>query len=104
MITERLQAFIDHQGISINAAADLCGLQRSTVHKALRTGRGLHSDTLIAVLTTWPTLSADWLLLGKGDMLRRPASLQLSSTLEDTGELQRYREQNYQLVNKLLGL
>lgn len=70
-ITARLQQYIDHAGLSINQAADRCGLNRATLHKALRTGRGLHSETLVAVLTTWPELSADWLLLGVGTMLRR---------------------------------
>lgn len=70
-ITERLQLYVTHVGISINQMADGCGVNRATLHKALRTGRGLHSDTIVAVLTAHPLLSADWLLLGHGAMIRK---------------------------------
>ena len=49
--------------------------KKISVHPSTFSGKGLQSslsgDIIVEILTIYPELSADWLLLGKGEMLRK---------------------------------
>jgi hypothetical protein len=70
-ITERLQTFITARGTNINQVTVRCGLKPGTLNKALAVGKELRTDTVAAILQHYPELSADWLLLGYGAMMRK---------------------------------
>ena len=77
MLIQRLQQFIEHIGISTFAFEKSIGYTNNTIRKKLVSGRSnMGTDTLIAILEKYPQLSADWLLLGKGSMLREDNSEQ----------------------------
>lgn len=54
----------------------------------------MKSDNIVKVLTVFPDLNPDWLLLGKGDMLRRsvheaPSNVTIDKLLERIEDLAR---------------
>ena len=72
MLIKRLQEFIEYEGINIFAFEKRIGLANNSIRKKFASGRSnMGTETLTAILETYPELSADWLLLGKGCMLRK---------------------------------
>lgn len=68
-IGARLKQYIDAAGITINQVTVRCGLTPGALNKALRDEtKGLHSDTIAAILRGYPDLNAHWLLTGEGEM------------------------------------
>lgn len=84
-ITDRLGKYITDSGLNINQVTVRCELTPGALNKALRVGRGLHSDTIIALLSNFPDLSPDWLLLGKGPM-RRTVDMEQSTQAADPAQ------------------
>lgn len=72
-ITERLRAYMKDAGLNINQVTVRCGLRPGTLNKALKVGKSLNSDTVAAILTHYPDLNAEWLLMGYGPMRRKVA-------------------------------
>ena len=54
--------------MSISAFCREAGLKQTTVNYQLNGSATLSIDTLIALITYYPTLSAEWLLRGIGQM------------------------------------
>lgn len=76
-INERLARFVDHIGRSqpngkgIPEVARKAGLDPNTLRIVLKVGASKPSyDTLSMILGGYPILSADWLMLGNGEMVR----------------------------------
>ncbi|MCP4313233.1 MAG: helix-turn-helix transcriptional regulator [Bacteroidetes bacterium] len=65
---ERLLQLLDLEHLTPSKFADLIGVQRSSVSHIL-SGRNKPSfDFLQKTLTTFPSLKADWLMLGEGSI------------------------------------
>lgn len=72
MLIKRLQEFLEYEGINIFAFEKRIGLANNTIRKKFASGRNnMGTETLTAILEAYPELSADWLLLGEGRMLRK---------------------------------
>lgn len=66
-IIERIQAVIDHYGLTISFFADKIGVQRSSISHLLK-GRNKPSlDFVMKVIQTYPEVNLYWLLNGKGN-------------------------------------
>jgi phage repressor protein C with HTH and peptisase S24 domain len=65
---------MERKGLNPNQLAVQTELKPATVHKALAAGKGLHSDTIATIVQRFPELDADWLLTGKGRMMRHDTS------------------------------
>ena len=85
-IIERLETFRLHLGITLNAFANRIGLFHSSLHNYVHHKRGLALDPIIKTLYAFPELSPDWLLLGRGEMLR--GDTQAGVVIEAIQELQ----------------
>lgn len=71
MLIKRLQEFLEYEGINIFAFEKSIGLANNTIRKKFASGRSnMGTETLTAILEAYPKLSANWLLLGEGCMLR----------------------------------
>jgi transcriptional regulator with XRE-family HTH domain len=67
---ERLELILQHYKLSASRLADLLDVQRSGISHIL-SGRNKPSfDFLVRLLSHFPELDANWLLNGKGSMLR----------------------------------
>ena len=71
---ERINLILKSRNLNAAQFADEIGVQRSSVSHIL-TGRNNASlDFLLKVLNRYPEIDTDWLLTGKGIMMRRTAS------------------------------
>ena len=65
-INSRIQQFLNMEGVSPAQLADQLGIQRSGLSHLL-SGRNKPSfDFITKLLSSYPNLQADWLLLGRG--------------------------------------
>lgn len=81
-VAHRLAQYIIDSGLNINQVTVRCGLTPGALNKAIKVGKGLHSDTIAAVIKAYRDLNPDWLLLGIGKMLR-PFPDQLELDMSD---------------------
>ncbi len=69
-INNRIQIIIDEKGLSPSEFSSQVGMQRSNLSHLL-SGRNQPSfDIITKILSAFPDINSDWLLLGKGDMYR----------------------------------
>lgn len=69
VVTQRVNAFREKEGLSIRAFALKIGMLQETLNKQLKEdGRGVSISTIVLILAAYPDLSAEWLLRGEGDM------------------------------------
>lgn len=71
-INERIILFLKNRRITIRALAELLDVKESTLGNKLSGRFRIDTDTIVSLLTIYEELSPDWLLLGRGPMLRNP--------------------------------
>ena len=70
MILERLKEYIDSKGISVSAFEKSIGMSNASFGKSLKNKGAIGTDKLENILIVYPDLSPDWLLTGRGDMIK----------------------------------
>ena len=74
-VGQRLQQFLDHYKLTARQAAVRMGDEKSgKIYKLLSGDAKPGFDTLTQMMAVWPELSADWLVMGRGAMLRNGAA------------------------------
>lgn len=68
----RIKEIIDYSGLSARAFAIKCGLKDNTFSNQLNGVRDVSLNTVTSILLTFESISAEWLLRGKGEMLLTP--------------------------------
>ena len=71
---ERLQYYMELNGINDNRLTIDAGLSVGLIGKAKKTGKAMTSANIEKILLAYPDLSADWLMTGTGPMLRNSDS------------------------------
>ncbi|MCW3787851.1 helix-turn-helix domain-containing protein [Plebeiibacterium sediminum] len=66
----RLQTLLTSEKITSSRFADIIGVNRSSISHILSGRNNPSLDILQKVLTKFPHINPDWLLLGQGNMLR----------------------------------
>ena len=70
-VSQRLQQVLDHYQLTARQAAVKMGDEKSgKIYKLLSGDAKPGFDTLTQMLEVWPELSADWLVMGRGPMVR----------------------------------
>lgn len=69
-MNDRLKKFLDVEGMSVRQFESLIGSSDGKIAKFLTTNSSLKSDTLNSIMEKFPQLSIEWLLTGKGSMLK----------------------------------
>ena len=67
---ERLQYFMTQKGINDNQMTIAAGLSIGLLGKAKTSGKGMSSVNIEKILLAYPELSPNWLLTGRGEMLK----------------------------------
>ncbi len=67
-LKQRLDLIIKELGLSGRAFEKVCGLSNGSYSSI---GDGVGADKLNKILFKYPQISADWLLLGKGEMFKK---------------------------------
>lgn len=66
--SSRIKNLIAQTGLSSRAFALKCKLRPNTLSNQLNGIREISLSTITAILTTYPEVSAEWLMRGNGDM------------------------------------
>lgn len=67
---DRIRKIIEYYGLNVRQFEQKISASEGQIYKYLSRGGGLNSDTLSKILDKCQEISPDWLLLGKGEMLR----------------------------------
>ncbi len=73
-ILSRIQEIASNEGITIGALERIIGASKGVLSRAINNGTDIQSKWLQVVVENYPQYSADWLLSGKGNMLKSPSS------------------------------
>ena len=80
---ERLLLILKHYDHSPSSFADKLGVQRSSISHLLSGRNKPGFDFLSRMITEFPDLNIDWVLTGKGNMLKKPFLPPVNLTLFD---------------------
>lgn len=81
---DRIQQIIDREGITPSRFAEIIGIQRSAMSHILSGRNNPSLDVLTKVLQKFDYINTDWLLFGKGNMLKAERSSQNTSLLDES--------------------
>jgi transcriptional regulator with XRE-family HTH domain len=81
---ERIRGIRASKAKSVNVFARLIGMSQTTVNGIMLGSRGVSVDIIVAILTAFPDISAEWLMRGEGEMLRSEEVAQNALISEET--------------------
>ena len=82
-MVNRISKLIESTGLNPTSFAAKIGVQQMTLWGQLNGKRKLSLDTVVAILGSYPTLSAEWLLRGDGSMFMTDADKENDKRLEN---------------------
>ena len=110
----RIRKIIEYKGISNNEFGRNIKCSSTQVTQMLTHERNFGIDKLLKILSSYPEISPDWLLLGQGDMLREKRIQELPSPQNDilvdkllirienqSEEINRLKEENRSIKEKI---
>lgn len=68
LILQRVKLLLEEKSISINALAKQINIAQATLNPQLRGDRALSAKVVDSILTTFPDVSAEWVMRGTGSM------------------------------------
>ena len=68
-ILKRIQEFREYTGMAKSTLAESIGIEQTTLNNQFLGKRSLSLDVIVALLSSFSELSAEWLLRDRGDML-----------------------------------
>ena len=109
-MNERIKQFIEYLGISTRGFEQKISVSNGLIARFMSKNTTIQSDVLSKICYTFPELNPDWLVTGKGNMLRgsEPAAPSdgalavLLGRIEDLArDVGRLQAENEELKNKL---
>jgi hypothetical protein len=102
-ILARLQQFMDHENLTAYQVNKDSGLCKGLLINAFTNQRGLTTSTLEAILNTYPQLNANWLIVGRGEMLNSEpdAAVPLSATEQHIRHLEELKKQCLEIIKSI---
>ncbi|MDD2636799.1 MAG: hypothetical protein PHW82_15005 [Bacteroidales bacterium] len=67
---ERIKQIIDCEGVSISSFERIISASNGLIGKAIRNNSDIQSKWINSILENFPQYSAEWLVTGKGEMLK----------------------------------
>ena len=71
-VNERIKELIKTLKLSDRKFSELTGISNTTLSNYFKRGSEPGVNTIVLILTKYPDVSAEWLLLGKGNILKEP--------------------------------
>ncbi|CAA0172457.1 hypothetical protein TMP248_140018 [Tenacibaculum maritimum] len=75
-IIERLTKYMDYKRLNANKVTVEANLSVGLIGKSIKKNTGLNSETIEKILHTYTDLNAEWLVTGKGEMLKTEGTSQ----------------------------
>lgn len=73
-ILRRISEISEYENITIGKIEQKIGASKGVLYKAIQNNTGIQSKWLLLIVENYPQISPDWLLTGKGKMLRNTTS------------------------------
>ena len=70
-MNERIKQIIEYYGLSVRAFEQKISVSESLIYRGLARNSDFGASVIAKILNYCPDISPDWLLLGKGEMLRQ---------------------------------
>ncbi len=102
-ILVRLQQFMDHEKLTAYQVNKESGLCKGLLINAFTNMRGLTTSTLEAILNTYPQLNANWLIVGRGEMINAEpdAAVPASATQQHLQNLDDLQKQCVEMIKTI---
>lgn len=91
---------IEFYGLKTSQFEQKIGVSNGAIRNSMRRKGGLSSDILSKILDKYPEISPDWLLLGKGEMLRENTPEREGNTPRYTDFFEMLHEKDRQIAEK----
>ena len=69
-MVDRVKKIMNYYNMSVNAFAQKIGANQVTMNQQMNGDRKISLDTVLKIINSFDLISPDWLLAGRGDMLR----------------------------------
>lgn len=69
-LLQRIQRIADNEGIKITALEKIIGASKGVLSRAISNGTDIQTKWIQSIVENYPHYSADWLLTGRGSMLK----------------------------------
>lgn len=83
-ILSRIEELSKHEGITIGALEKKIGASKGVLSRAIAKGTDIQAKWIESLVENYPQYSAEWLLTGKGGMLKTAAQEQYITTQQST--------------------
>lgn len=70
---ERIKAIMRYYNLSVNAFSTKIGANQVTINQQMNGDRKVSLDTILKIVNSFDLISSQWLLTGKGEMLKSPS-------------------------------
>ncbi len=94
-IINRFDEYMHYKGLNDNQVTVQCGLSNGAIGKARINRKGINSQSIEKILSTYKDLDARWLLTGEGEMLGT------SPVQADSDTVQILKNQNKELIDTI---
>ena len=81
-ILPRIESIANNEGITIGALERKIGASKGVLSRAIANGTDIQSKWIQAIVENYPHYSAEWLLSGKGEMIRGEATQLATPTVQ----------------------
>ena len=81
-ILPRIEDIANNEGITIGALERKIGASKGVLSRAIANGTDIQSKWIQAIVENYPRYSAEWLLSGKGEMIRDDVAQSTSPTIQ----------------------
>ncbi len=68
--SKRIKQYIDHKNLGVRMFEKTCGINIGTLSRVIVKDSSIQSDNLEKITTTYRELNLEWLLTGRGEMLK----------------------------------
>ena len=82
VMKERILAVMEHEGLTPSKFAEAIGIQRSAMSHIISGRNNPSLDVLIKILERFTYVDSDWLLFGKGTMMREHVLTETTSMMD----------------------
>lgn len=96
-ILSRIHQFVDSQGLSIREIERTIGVTNGVISGAIKNNREIGSEKIENILQAYPQLSAEWLLRGEGEMLKRETISESELVMQLVNKIAQLSEENGRL-------
>lgn len=97
-IVDRLQEIIEYAGLNISSFAKAIGVVDQTIRGIVTQRRNKPGfDILAKILQTFTWVNAEWLITGKGEMIKQETNLKIEQSPSLTELIQYLREKDLKI-------